>query len=83
MTDKFYPVVSPTLLSSPCIKFYKPKFSKKRANLKFQFLKVYFPLTLFTIFKTPQMPFNQNKSKCICEQKNILESDVSGLSEIY
>ena len=70
ITNIIHSVVSLTLLSFPCIRFNKLKFIKKIENLKFHSLKVYFRLTSFTIFKIPQVAFNYNKSKCICQRKN-------------
>lgn len=43
------------LLFYPRVNHNKPEFSKKTANLKFPFLKVYFSLSSFTIFKTHHM----------------------------
>lgn len=43
ITDNFCPMLSFAALLFPCVKFNKPKFSKKIANFKFQFLQVYFP----------------------------------------
>ena len=74
ITNIIHSVVSLTILSFPCIRFNKLKFLKKIENLKFHSLKVYFLLTSFTIFKIPQVAFNYNKSKCICQQKNTLKT---------